>query len=101
MQIQFATALTLPLLLALQPACVVKQEEPKAKAHKAKLTSPAHKQPHRGGPELAPPDKAPKVVFASREHDLGEVREGENVSHVFKLRNEGVAPLIIGRLHAT
>lgn len=38
---------------------------------------------------------APKLVIEEREYDFGKVKEGEEVSHTFKIKNEGVAELII------
>jgi len=39
-----------------------------------------------------------RVVFKEREWDFGKVRQGEIVSHEFIFRNEGTAPLRIGRV---
>ncbi len=37
----------------------------------------------------------PKAVAVAPDFDFGEVQEGENVEHVFKIRNEGTADLAI------
>lgn len=39
--------------------------------------------------------KFPTIDFESKEHDFGNVEEGDVVEHVFKFTNNGDAPLII------
>ena len=39
--------------------------------------------------------KTPKVKLDATEHNFGAVKEGEVVSHTFKVKNEGVAELVI------
>jgi len=41
----------------------------------------------------APP--APKLVIAQAEHNFGEVKAGEVVTHTFVVKNEGKADLLI------
>ncbi|HEY6401094.1 MAG TPA: DUF1573 domain-containing protein [Blastocatellia bacterium] len=41
------------------------------------------------------PDIAPKIALAEREYDFGKVKMGEQLSHTFKIKNEGPAELII------
>jgi glutathione peroxidase len=38
---------------------------------------------------------APKIALGEREHDFGKVKEGEVMSHTFKIKNEGAAELVI------
>src|SRR5262249_30488892 len=38
---------------------------------------------------------APKIALEEREHNFGNVKEGEEVSHTFKIKNEGAAELVI------
>ncbi len=37
----------------------------------------------------------PKIVIDKTEHNFGEVKKGENVSHTFVFKNEGKADLLI------
>jgi hypothetical protein len=37
----------------------------------------------------------PVIEFVSKEHDFGEVKEGEVVKHAFKFKNTGKTPLVI------
>src|SRR5215468_3921989 len=38
---------------------------------------------------------APKIALEERGHNFGKVKEGEEVSHTFKIKNEGAAELVI------
>jgi glutathione peroxidase len=38
---------------------------------------------------------APKIAMEEREHNFGMVKQGEEVSHTFKIKNEGAAELVI------
>jgi hypothetical protein len=38
---------------------------------------------------------APKIVAVESAFDFGKVRQGEEVSHIYKIRNEGTAELKI------
>src|SRR5262249_62098651 len=38
---------------------------------------------------------APKIALEEREHNFGNVKEGEEVSHTIKIKNEGAAELVI------
>lgn len=40
-------------------------------------------------------EKKPKAVFVEENFDAGEVIKGTKVSHTFKIKNEGNAPLKI------
>jgi hypothetical protein len=45
--------------------------------------------------------KAPRIKFVSILHDFGQVDEGPEVTHLFRFRNVGRAPLKIGDVHAS
>lgn len=38
---------------------------------------------------------APKIALVERDHNFGKVKEGEEVSHTFKIKNDGAAELVI------
>ncbi|HMV86977.1 MAG TPA: DUF1573 domain-containing protein [Blastocatellia bacterium] len=38
---------------------------------------------------------APKLVIDNTKFEFGKVKEGEEISHVFKIKNEGTAELVI------
>jgi glutathione peroxidase len=38
---------------------------------------------------------APKITLEEREYNFGSVKQGEEVSHVFKIKNEGATELVI------
>ncbi len=40
-------------------------------------------------------DAAPKIVAVQADFDFGKVKQGVNVEHVFKIKNEGSADLKI------
>jgi hypothetical protein len=42
-----------------------------------------------------------KAVFAETDHDFGAVEQGEEVTHVFRLRNESDEPLHIKRVRGS
>ena len=39
--------------------------------------------------------KLPKLVVDNAKFEFGKVKEGEEISHVFKIKNEGTAELVI------
>ena len=43
----------------------------------------------------------PAIKFEHLEHDFGKVLQGEQVSHTFKFKNVGDAPLIISSIEKT
>jgi hypothetical protein len=43
----------------------------------------------------------PKLEFEGKSHDFGTVDEGEQLRHVFKLKNTGGAPLLIDRVRTS
>jgi hypothetical protein len=44
---------------------------------------------------------APAIRFETTEYDFGKVLQGEQVSHTFKFKNVGDAPLIISSIEKT
>lgn len=46
-------------------------------------------------PEVKPEGPLPAFEFETEEHDFGTIQEGDVVSHTFKFKNTGEAPLII------
>src|SRR5215813_12299308 len=48
-----------------------------------------------GPPEGVTKSSAPKIAMEEREHNFGKVKQGEEVSHTFKIKNEGAAELVI------
>lgn len=46
-------------------------------------------------------NKFPKLEFDEKEHDFGEVEEGDIVEHTFSFKNTGDAPLIISSAKAS
>ena len=48
-----------------------------------------------GPPEAVTKSAAPKIAMGEREHNFGKVKQGEEVSHTFKIKNEGAAELVI------
>lgn len=46
-------------------------------------------------------EKAPKSSFSSKVFDFGSIKEGEKVSYIFKLSNEGKSDLIIRNVKAS
>lgn len=56
--------------------------------------------PPQNGPQVGALDgktspAAPKLMVEGTEHNFGKVKEGDEVSHTFKIKNEGAAELII------
>ena len=94
---------TLPALLvlfALTWGC-----QPTGSAHRANASDgDTHVVVNDGGGEpspSAPPAHSGKAVFPESEFDFGEVEQGEKVSHVFKVRNEGQEVLHIKRVRGS
>lgn len=44
---------------------------------------------------------SPVITFTENSIDFGDLAQGDKVSHTFKLKNTGVAPLIISNVAAT
>lgn len=51
--------------------------------------------PQNGAQDGKTKPAAPKLTVDEIEHNFGKVKEGEEVSHTFKIKNEGAAELII------
>jgi len=49
----------------------------------------------KDGASDSKPKPAPKIALEEREHNFGKVKEGEQISHTFKIKNEGAAELVI------
>jgi len=45
--------------------------------------------------------KGPVAFFPEDFHDLGEVEQGQKVSHVFKIQNRGTEPLVIEKVRGS
>jgi len=43
----------------------------------------------------------PSIQFKNEVYDLGVVKEGEKVEHVFEFENTGTEDLLITRVHAS
>lgn len=78
------TSLTanLSLVLTLAAACALAgcDDEPKGSATTA---------------SVAVSGKAPQIAAAKPNYDFGKVKQGKEVTHAFKIRNAGAAPLLI------
>lgn len=64
----------------------------------AQTTTPqdtATKNPNAGKLPKAKQGEEPIIEFVSKEHNFGEVKEGETVKHAFKFKNTGKTPLVI------
>lgn len=44
---------------------------------------------------------APKITFAEQSYDFGTVVEGPQVTHDFKIKNEGKEPLVLSNVRAS
>lgn len=51
--------------------------------------------------ETKPDGPLPSFTFEKTDHDFGQIKEGEVVTHIFKFTNTGEAPLIIQDAKAT
>lgn len=45
--------------------------------------------------EVKPEGPLPVMVFTETEYDFGTIKEGDKVSHIYKVKNTGEVPLII------
>lgn len=52
-------------------------------------------------PETKPDGPLPSFTFDKTEHDFGQIKDGDVVTHTFKFTNTGEAPLIISDAKAT
>ncbi|MDX9719275.1 MAG: hypothetical protein RBU37_00910 [Myxococcota bacterium] len=77
------------------------QAEPPQEVLYPSVDRPVDTQAQAPAPnELAPtpavdPAQAPKIVAVQAAYDFGKVKQGEEVSHVFKIRNEGKGDLTL------
>lgn len=89
-------------------ACKDRDAEKKIAALEARLNSLEGKNPAAASTAPADPTTAtpaaadvkpegplPVMVFESTDHDFGVIKEGDKVSHVYKIKNTGEVPLII------
>ena len=53
-----------------------------------------------GGSTMVPAGAFPKFTFEQEEHNFGQIRDGDIVSHTFRFTNSGEAPLIISKATA-
>lgn len=74
----------LSLIIALPLAAFAQNGAPNAAPNTAKDGAPDSKT-----------KPAPKIALEEREHNFGKVKEGEQISHTFKIKNEGSAELVI------
>jgi len=64
--------------------------------------NPGAVNPGQQGTKVAAHDcAAPRIVVAEKHHDFGTVEQGEEVQHVFKVRNEGKGVLHIKRVRGS
>jgi hypothetical protein len=97
--------LFLLMVLALSlTACKDKEAEKKIAALEARLSqlegkknTPTPVQPsvNPSQPDMKPEGPLPVIQFDGMEHDFGTINEGQKVSHTYKFKNTGDAPLII------
>ena len=85
-------------------ACKDRDAEKKIAALEARLNQMEGKNtptptpadaPKQAEPEVKPEGPLPVLLFEETEHDFGNIREGDKVTHVYKFRNTGEVPLII------
>jgi glutathione peroxidase len=74
----------LSLIIALPFAAFAQNGAPNAAPSAAKDVTPDSK---------AKP--SPKIALEEREYDFGKIKEGDQISHTFKIKNEGAAELVI------
>jgi glutathione peroxidase len=78
----FTTAITLlSLIIALPFAAFAQGAAPNA--------------PKDGEPAAKAAPAAPKIALEEREYNFGSVKQGDEVSHIFKIKNVGAAELVI------
>lgn len=93
-------------LMLAASACKDKDAEKKIAALEARLSqleggkssqAPAFNptDPNAASAEQKPEGPLPVIAFEKTEHDFGTINEGEKVTHTYKFKNTGEAPLII------
>lgn len=90
-------------LIFLVPACKDRAAEKRIaelesrlaqlETNKAPSTTPAPVA--TPNPEEKPEGPLPLAVYETTDHDFGTINEGQKVTHVYKIKNTGEAPLII------
>jgi len=88
-------------------ACKDRDAEKKIAALEARLNSLEGKNPGitsapttpttatPASADVKPEGPLPVMVFENTDHDFGVIKEGEKVTHVYKIKNTGEVPLII------
>jgi hypothetical protein len=88
-------------------ACKDRDAEKKIAALEARINSLEGKNPGAPTPAIATPNPVsavpevkpegplPVLQFDETSHDFGVIKEGDKVSHIYKLKNTGEVPLII------
>ena len=66
----------------------------------AKLETESASMRKGGGSTIVPAGAFPKFSFDQEEHNFGQIRDGDIVSHTFRFTNSGEAPLIISKATA-
>ncbi len=66
----------------------------------AKLETEIASMRKGGGSTSVPAGAFPKFSFDQEEHNFGQIRDGDIVSHTFRFTNSGEAPLIISKATA-
>ena len=66
----------------------------------AKLETEIASMRKGGGSTIVPAGAFPKFSFDQEEHNFGQIRDGDIVSHTFRFTNSGEAPLIISKATA-
>ena len=66
----------------------------------AKLETEIASMRKGGGSTIVPSGAFPKFSFDQEEHNFGQIRDGDIVSHTFRFTNSGEAPLIISKATA-
>ena len=66
----------------------------------AKLETEIASMRKGGGSTIVPAGAFPKFSFVQEEHNFGQIRDGDIVSHTFRFTNSGEAPLIISKATA-
>lgn len=100
--------LILVLIVAVSlTACKDRDAEKKIAALEARLNSlegknpaptavtPGADTPVKAEADVKPEGPLPVMEFSEMEYDFGTIKEGEKVSHIYKVKNTGEGPLII------
>ena len=66
----------------------------------AKLETEIASMRKGGGSTIVPAGAFPKFSIDQEEHNFGQIRDGDIVSHTFRFTNSGEAPLIISKATA-